>query len=99
MGIAQGSEKEWNHVWEKSKKTKVASEAEIMMHALAFSQEPWLLWRYAVLLFADIQVVQWTMFVNEERLLIRVQFVAVVFELTTFQTAEYSTIDVSYFFQ
>ena len=66
VGIAQGSEKEWNHVWEKSKTTKVASEAEIMMHALAFSQEPWLLWRYSVLLFANIRMVQWTFVVNDK---------------------------------
>ena len=45
VGIQQGGEKEWNHLWLKSKSTKVASEAEIMMNALAYSQEPWLLWR------------------------------------------------------
>ena len=45
VGIQQGGEDEWNFVWEKSRTTKVASEAEIMMNALAYTQEPWLLWR------------------------------------------------------
>lgn len=45
VGVQQGGEKEWNHLWLKSQSTKVASEAEIMMNALAYTQEPWLLWR------------------------------------------------------
>jgi aminopeptidase N len=47
VGVQEGGEKAWDHLWEKSKTTRVASEAEIMMNALAYTQEPWLLWRYA----------------------------------------------------
>ena len=45
IGIAQGGENAWNHLWTKSQNTKVASEAEIMMNGLAYAQDPWLLWR------------------------------------------------------
>ena len=46
VGIQQGGEREWNYLWERAQNTRVASEAEIMMNALAYTQEPWLLWRY-----------------------------------------------------
>ncbi|ELU05065.1 hypothetical protein CAPTEDRAFT_184807 [Capitella teleta] len=47
VGIQEGGEKEWNHLWESAQKTRVASEAEVMTSALAYTQQPWLLWRYA----------------------------------------------------
>ena len=45
-GVMEGNEEVWDYVWEKSRQTRVASEAEVMMNALAYTQEPWLLWRY-----------------------------------------------------
>lgn len=45
VGIQQGGEKEWDYLWESAQKTRVASEAEVMTTALAYTQEPWLLWR------------------------------------------------------
>lgn len=50
VGVQQGGETEWNYLWEKAQNTRVASEAEIMMNALAYTQEPWLLWRCDVVL-------------------------------------------------
>ena len=45
VGIQQGGEKEWDFLWDKAKSTRVASETEVMMAALAHTNEPWLLWR------------------------------------------------------
>ena len=45
VGIMEGNEEVWDYVWDQSRKTRVASEAEVMMNALAYTQEPWLLWR------------------------------------------------------
>ena len=45
VGIMEGNEEVWDYVWEQSRQTRVASEAEVMMNALAYTQEPWLLWR------------------------------------------------------
>ena len=50
VGIQQGGEKEWDKLWEESQITRVASESELMMNALAYTQKPWLLWRYKILL-------------------------------------------------
>ena len=48
VGIQEGGEEEWEYLWTKAQKTQVASEAEIMMNALAYTQEPWLLWRFTL---------------------------------------------------
>ena len=45
VGVQQGGASAWDYLWQKSRTTRVASEAEIMMNALAYTQEPWLLWR------------------------------------------------------
>jgi len=45
VGIQQGGEEEWDYVWNKSMNTRVASEAEVMMNALAHTRHEWLLWR------------------------------------------------------
>ncbi|XP_048251053.1 glutamyl aminopeptidase-like [Haliotis rufescens] len=47
VGIREGGTDEWDFVWEKAQSTSVASEKEMMMEALAQTQKPWLLWRYA----------------------------------------------------
>ncbi|XP_046543779.1 glutamyl aminopeptidase-like [Haliotis rubra] len=47
VGIREGGTDEWDFVWEKAQSTSVASERQIMMEALAQTQKPWLLWRYA----------------------------------------------------
>ena len=47
MGIHHGGETEWDYLWQKAHETTVASQAEIMMRALAATQKTWLLWRYA----------------------------------------------------
>ena len=47
VGIHHGGETEWDYLWQKAHETTVASQAEIMMRALAATQKTWLLWRYA----------------------------------------------------
>ena len=59
VGIMEGNEEVWDYVWEQSRQTRVASEAEVMMNALAYTQEPWLLWRwvgYCVMLGGVIKI-------------------------------------------
>ena len=45
VGIQHGGEEEWDYLWQRAHETRVASESEIMMSALAATQKPWLLWR------------------------------------------------------
>ncbi|ESO02908.1 hypothetical protein HELRODRAFT_81167 [Helobdella robusta] len=47
VGVMKGDEKEWDFVWDKVRKTLIASDVEYLMNALAYSQQQWLLWRYA----------------------------------------------------
>lgn len=47
QGIKLGGQEEWDMLWNNSRRTNIVSEADIMMQALAHSQEPWILWRYA----------------------------------------------------
>ncbi|KAK3594679.1 hypothetical protein CHS0354_016345 [Potamilus streckersoni] len=51
VGIREGNVEEWDHVWNKSQSTNVAAERDMMLDALAQTQKPWLLWRYADWLF------------------------------------------------
>ena len=45
VGVKYGGKEEWDNLWDKAHKTRVASEAGSMMSALGATQEPWLLWR------------------------------------------------------
>ncbi|KAJ8311423.1 hypothetical protein KUTeg_010778 [Tegillarca granosa] len=51
VGVREGSVEEWDHVWNKSLTTNVAAEREMLLEALAYTQKPWLLWRYANWIF------------------------------------------------
>ncbi|KAH9509723.1 hypothetical protein Btru_044338 [Bulinus truncatus] len=46
VGIREGDSTEWDYVWSKKSGTMVASEENIMMESLVYTQKPWLLWRY-----------------------------------------------------
>ena len=45
VGVQEEGEEEWDFLWNKAKESRVASEVELMMEALAHTQHPWLLWR------------------------------------------------------
>ncbi|KAL5019806.1 hypothetical protein ScPMuIL_002698 [Solemya velum] len=47
VGIREGGVEEWDYLWKKSQSSHVASEKQLIMNALAQTQKPWLLWRYA----------------------------------------------------
>nr|KAI8752240.1 glutamyl aminopeptidase-like [Biomphalaria glabrata] len=46
VGIREGDSTEWDYVWNKKLSTTVASEENIMMESLVYTQKPSLLWRY-----------------------------------------------------
>ena len=45
FGVKNGGEKEWNFVFEQFTSTKVVSDKEILLYAMAGAQEPWLIER------------------------------------------------------
>ncbi|XP_045184898.2 glutamyl aminopeptidase-like [Mercenaria mercenaria] len=51
VGVREGSVDEWDYVWIKSQETNSPSEREMLLEALAHTQKPWLLWRYANWIF------------------------------------------------
>nr|KAG5685327.1 hypothetical protein BaRGS_018258 [Batillaria attramentaria] len=51
VGVREGGVEEWDFVWNKSQSTKVASERDMMMEALAQTQKSFLLWRYIQWIF------------------------------------------------
>ncbi|XP_013391589.1 aminopeptidase N [Lingula anatina] len=44
--IYEGGENDWDFLWNVSQTTNVPSQSSELMQALAYSQKPWLLWRY-----------------------------------------------------
>ncbi|CAG2211206.1 ANPEP [Mytilus edulis] len=56
VGVREGSVEEWDYVWNKSKSSNVDGEREMLMDALAQSQKPWLLWRYANWIFDSSKI-------------------------------------------
>ncbi|KAL4216276.1 hypothetical protein ACF0H5_024001 [Mactra antiquata] len=56
VGVREGSVDEWDYVWMKSQETNSPSEREMLMEALAHTQKPWLLWRYANWIFDDNKI-------------------------------------------
>ncbi|CAL1542580.1 unnamed protein product [Lymnaea stagnalis] len=46
VGIREGGATEWDYVWNKTTSTSVATEGDMMMESLVYTQKPWLLWRY-----------------------------------------------------
>ena len=51
--IANGDEAEWDFAWERYKYSKVASEKDLLLNALACSKQPWLLKRYLDMCIAE----------------------------------------------
>ena len=45
-GVHDGGVEEWEHVFERYRNNKIASEKTKLMYALAATKEPWLLDRY-----------------------------------------------------
>lgn len=56
VGVREGSTKEWEYVWNRTEHTYVASEKEMLLEALAQTQVPWLLWRYANWIFDNRKI-------------------------------------------
>lgn len=56
VGVREGDIKEWEYVWNQTKHTQVASEKEMLLEALAQTQVPWLLWRYANWIFDNRKI-------------------------------------------
>ncbi|XP_069101802.1 aminopeptidase N-like [Argopecten irradians] len=56
VGVREGSVEEWDHVWNMSLASNVAAERQMLMEALAQTQKPWLLWRYANWIFDETKI-------------------------------------------
>ncbi|XP_060074768.1 glutamyl aminopeptidase-like [Ylistrum balloti] len=56
VGVREGSVEEWDHVWNRSQVSNVAAERQMLMEALAQTQKPWLLWRYANWIFDETKI-------------------------------------------
>ncbi|KAH3868193.1 glutamyl aminopeptidase-like [Dreissena polymorpha] len=51
VGVQEGSVDEWDYVWNQSQSTQSPAEREMLLEALAHTQKPYLLWRYAQWIF------------------------------------------------